>query len=199
MLITKHYWNKTKKYFRRNGEIFMHLSQQRWCEELKTKFPEHFKDKKVLEIGSLDINGNNRYLFEDCEYIGLDVVPGKNVDVVSIAHEYDAPDESFDVVMSTNTLEHDMYYPKTLQRMVDLLKPGGFMFFSTHIGPEHGTLHSHPETSGTSQLDGEWANYYKAISINDIGKVLNLDGVFEKYEIGINHFDVQCWGIRREN
>ena len=26
--------------------------------------------KKVLNVGSGDINGNNRFLFEDCEYDG---------------------------------------------------------------------------------------------------------------------------------
>ena len=39
-----------------------------------------FKNKKVLDIGSLDINGSNRFLFEDCNYLGIDVGEGKNVD-----------------------------------------------------------------------------------------------------------------------
>jgi hypothetical protein len=77
---------------------------------MKELHPEHFKDNKVLDIGSLDINGNNKFLFDNSEYIGLDIAEGNNVDVVCIGHEYDAPDETFDTIISTEALEHDMYY-----------------------------------------------------------------------------------------
>ncbi len=108
----------------------MHPDQQIWCKNLKNKFKEYFINKKVLDVGSLDINGNTRYLFENCEYTGLDIIEGNNVDIVSIAHEYDCPACSFDVVLSTNALEHDIYYPLTLKKMYNLLKPKGLLFFS---------------------------------------------------------------------
>ena len=92
-----------------------HPVQQQFCSNIKSRFPQYFKNVKVIDVGSLDINGNNKYLFEDCDYIGLDIIEGKNVDVVSVAHEYDGENESFDVVLSTNAMEHDIYYPKTLQ------------------------------------------------------------------------------------
>ena len=39
----------------------------------------------VLDIGSLDVNGNNRcHFIEPREYVGVDVGPGANVDVVSL-------------------------------------------------------------------------------------------------------------------
>jgi hypothetical protein len=32
------------------------------------------------------VNGNNRSLFEKCDYVGLDVIEGNNVDIVCVAH-----------------------------------------------------------------------------------------------------------------
>lgn len=42
----------------------MHKEQINYCLSIKNKYPELFKGK-ILDCGSLDINGNNRYLFED--------------------------------------------------------------------------------------------------------------------------------------
>ena len=119
-----------------------HPIQELWCKQIKKEYPEYFKNKKVIDIGSLDINGNNRGLFTNCEYIGVDVIPGKNVDIVSIAHKLEFNNESFDVIISTNALEHDMYFPLTMKKMYNLLKPNGLLFFTAaHKWKEHGTIH----------------------------------------------------------
>ena len=47
-----------------------HLNQQKFCKKVKEIFPNYFKNVSVCDIGSLDINGSNHYLFEDYEYIG---------------------------------------------------------------------------------------------------------------------------------
>jgi hypothetical protein len=173
-----------------------HPAQIKFCESLKNKFPEYFKEKRVLDVGSLDINGNNRYLFDDCDYIGLDVVEGKNVDVVCIAHEYEDVD-GFDVVLSTNALEHDMFYPLTLKKMVSLLKPNGLMFFSVaNSWKEHGTERTSPENSGTSKMGSEWENYYKNLTSNDIKKSVDLE-CFEEYKMKVVNKDLRFWGIKK--
>jgi len=177
----------------------MHPVQQRWCEGIKERFPKYFKGKVVLDVGSLDINGNNRYLFEDCMYIGLDVIPGKNVNVVSIAHEYKASDGIFDVVLSTNTLEHDMYYRLTLQKMVRLLKERGFMLFSVATSwREHGTVNTTPNQSGTSQMGIAWQNYYKNLSEEDIRSAIDPEKEFLQFEFSVEDRDLRFWGIKAE-
>lgn len=50
-----------------------HPEQVEFCTRIKNKFPDFFKNKNVLDVGSLDINGNNRYLFQNCSYTGVDV------------------------------------------------------------------------------------------------------------------------------
>ena len=92
-----------------------------------------------MDIGSLDINGNTRFLFEDFEYTGVDIGEGPNVDVVSKGHEFKS--ERFDIVISTECFEHDMYYKETLKNCVKLCKAGGmFIFTCASTGrAEHGT------------------------------------------------------------
>jgi hypothetical protein len=75
---------------------------------------EGFRDKyeiadhSVVDVGSLDINGSYRELFTN--YTGLDIVAGKNVDVVAPG-KYDYGEEKYDVVISGQTMEHveDIY------------------------------------------------------------------------------------------
>jgi len=50
-----------------------HNEQWIFCNQVKEKFPESFKNKKVLDIGSFDVNGNEEFLFENCEFFGLDL------------------------------------------------------------------------------------------------------------------------------
>lgn len=171
-----------------------HSNQQQWCSNLSKLFPQYFINRRVLDIGSLDINGNNKYLFVDCEYVGLDIIEGENVDVVSIAHEY-SPSEKFDVVLSTNALEHDMYYEKTLYKMVELSRE--FMFFTIPVGLQvHGTKERSPLDSPTSQMGPPWENYYHALSEQDIRNVLDLDSIFSKYLIEVINIDLFFWGIK---
>jgi len=174
-----------------------HPTQQKYCEDIKVKFPEFFKGIRVLDIGSLDVNGSNRYLFEDCEYIGLDVAPGKNVDVVCIAHEYNN-DNLFDVVISTNALEHDIYHKFTLKKMISLLKSGGLLFFSAaNSFKEHGTKRKNPTSSNTSLMSEKWSNYYKNLNPKDIVDVLDLNEIFSSYKLEIIGKDLTFWGIKK--
>jgi predicted SAM-dependent methyltransferase len=174
-----------------------HKTQINWCLKIKKEYSEYFYMKRVLDIGALDVNGNNRVLFKECDYVGLDVIKGKNVDVVCIAHEY-KPEQLFDVVLSTNALEHDIYYKKTLKKMVEVLKPNGLMFISApFIWHEHGTKKSKPHVSGTTQMNKEWANYYKNITIEDIIENLDLPNIFREFYIGIAGRDLRFWGIKK--
>jgi len=60
----------------------MHKRVKDFILGIKQIHPEFFRDVDVLDCGSLDINGNNRQFFIDSLYTGIDIVDGKNVDVV---------------------------------------------------------------------------------------------------------------------
>ena len=143
----------------------------------------------VLDVGSLDINGNNKYLFEThCKplYMGLDLGKGPNVDVVSKAHEYSAPDGSFDVIISTEMLEHDMYWRETLQNALRMLRSGGLMILTCASGvrEEHGTPKSGKLDSSPFTLEiPEWCDYYRNLYPPDLREVLDPPRNFKVCEI----------------
>jgi len=177
-----------------------HPEQKAFCESVVARFPHLFIGKKALDIGSFDINGNNRFMFTDSEILGIDIIDGPNVDLVCVAHEFEAEPESYDVIVTTETLEHDMYFDRSLRKSVELLKPGGIyvMTCAGHGRPEHGTTESGQLGIKTITRPG-WDDYYRNLSEADFRAVLDVDRVFAQYEFSQNHAtkDTYFWGIKR--
>jgi SAM-dependent methyltransferase len=180
-----------------------HLAQQRFCEKVKALFPEYFKGVNVCDIGSLDLNGNNHYLFEDYSYIGVDVGRGRNVNVVSKGHEYKPiDDKKYDIVISTECFEHDMYWDKTIINVCEnLLKEGGMFLFTcaTTGRPEHGTSRSDPQDSPLTSNYNEWIDYYMNLTEEDVRKNIDLDKyfIFYKFSTDTESYDLYFWGIKK--
>lgn len=103
----------------------MHASVMTWVAEQAKGL-----DGSVLEVGSLDVNGSVRRFFPG-PYVGLDMRPGPGVDVVGTADALPFPDAAFDVVVSTEMLEHDPSPWLSLAEMGRVLKPGGHLILTT--------------------------------------------------------------------
>lgn len=178
-----------------------HLEQREYCTKVKTLLPTHFINKSVLDVGSLDINGSNRYLFDNCSYYGIDIGPGANVDFVSKAHEFNAPDGLYDVIISTECFEHDMYYPLSLTNIVRMLKSKGLFVFTcaTTGRDEHGTARTSPGDAPLLANYGEWSNYYKNLTEQDIRDVIDIESNFEQFAFEVNDVshDLYFWGIKK--
>lgn len=178
-----------------------HPEQKKFCLSVKKRLPHFFTEKWVLDIGSLDINGNNQYLFDECGYIGVDLSSGKNVDLASAAHELLLPDSTFDVVISTECFEHDQFYDKTILNIVRMLKPGGLFVFScaTTGRPEHGTRRTTPQDAPLTHMFGEWGDYYKNLDEGDIRAVLDVEAHFDTFEFSIQDttHDLYFWGVKK--
>jgi len=169
-----------------------HPLQVEFCKSIKKKYPEYFKNVDVLDVGSVDINGNNRYLFSKYTYTGLDVGEGNNVDVICPIHLF-KPNKQYDVIISTEMLEHDKFYVQSLQKMFDLLKPNGLLLL-TAAGDgrlEHGTKRTSPEDSPYT------TDYYKNINWKDILGTLSPDVNFIEYELSYKPFDIRFAGIKK--
>ncbi|BCU67943.1 hypothetical protein HS7_13800 [Sulfolobales archaeon HS-7] len=95
---------------------------------------EEFQGKRVIEVGSKYVNGSVRPLIEKfCkprEYIGVDVKKGKFVDVVLPAEQLVEKfgEDSFDVVISTEMLEHIKDWRTVINNMKLILKPTGYIY-----------------------------------------------------------------------
>lgn len=180
-----------------------HPEQKAFCEKVKALYPSYFDGKRVLDVGSLDVNGNNRFLYTNSEHIGIDVGPGNNVDIVCVAHEYNEPDGSFSAIISTECFEHDMHYEKSLQNIVRLLASDGMFVFTcaTTGRPEHGTRRSDGGVNAPLlPLQGEdWADYYKNITEEDVRAAIDVDGTFKEYQFEVNPVahDLYFYGIKK--
>ncbi len=175
-----------------------HPEQQQFMMSVKKKFPDRFHNCRVLDVGSLDINGNNRYLFNNYNYIGVDIGPGRNVDVVCRGHEY-KDDSPFDIVISSECFEHDEFWALTIQNCIDVLKPGGLFLFScaTTGRPEHGTRRTTPQDSPfTSKIDND---YYMNLTEKDISDKIDMSQ-FSEYHFQARETwpqDLYFYGIKK--
>lgn len=108
----------------------MHPSVMAWVSDKVEQYGLATPDTCVLEVGSRNVNGSVRCLFQGVQsYVGIDLFPGPGVDVVLDAHELTTAFSraSFDVVVSTETLEHDSEFWTSLIHMGEVLKPGGHL------------------------------------------------------------------------
>jgi SAM-dependent methyltransferase len=172
-----------------------HKNQKEYCESVKIRHPEKFSNVRVLEIGSLNVNGSFRDLFKDCEYIGVDIVAGKDVDIVMKGHEY-KDNKKYDVVCSGECFEHDQYWKQTIQNMINHTKKGGLLFFTcASTGrAEHGTR----RTTGV-HIWGTDPDYYYNISPEEFKETFDLDKIFNDYEVKYegNSKDLYFKGIKK--
>jgi hypothetical protein len=116
----------------------MHPSAEAFVRRICT--PDTIRGRRVLEVGSYNVNGSARdWLtpFAPAEYLGVDLVPQSwYVDLILDAPslvEHFGP-ESFDVVISTEMLEHCSDPLNSIRAMVDALRPGGLLLLTTR-GP----------------------------------------------------------------
>jgi len=147
----------------------MHDEVRDFLARVKKSLPHHFANRRVLEVGSRDINGSPRDSFENCEYIGCDWRAGPGVDVVGFAHELTFPDASFDVVISTETLEHDVHWRETLIAMRRMLKPGGLLLVTT------AAFNRRPH-----ELDCAVNGYYRNLQREDLAWFLEDVAIYEE-------------------
>ena len=104
-------------------------------------------NQTVLEVGSRNINGSVRDIilpFQPEQYIGTDMEAGDGVDVVLNALDLVTMygEESFDIVVCAEMLEHCEHWKGAIANMKSVLKPGGMILLTTR-SPGY-PLHEYP-------------------------------------------------------
>ena len=166
----------------------MHHAPMHFIYETKILHPKFFENKRWLEIGSGNCYPRAKSHSKNCEWVGVDIEDGENVDVVSLGHLY-KDDKLFDVVCAFEVFEHDPYYDLTIINMLKHLKPGGLFIMSCAglARPEHGTSRSHPVAMPFTQEMDRWKDFYRNRTPYDFKMIPHWDRLCNGY-----------WGINEE-
>ena len=122
-------------------------------------FVETFLNDKnyynVLDVGSYNVNGSYKELFEEekFSYIGLDMEQGPNVDIVpKSTYEWsEIEDDTYDVVISGQAFEHIEFFWLTMEEIVRVTKKGGLICI---IAPNGFEEHRYPVDCWRFHTDG---------------------------------------------
>jgi cyclopropane fatty-acyl-phospholipid synthase-like methyltransferase len=125
----------------------MHALAQQFVRSVVT-FPT--QGLRVVEFGSYDPAATIRRMFPGClEYLGLDLRAGENVDRVCDAREFTGI--GYDVVVSTEVLEHEKNPQDIIDAMQRALRSGGLAIITAASPPR---MPHH--TTGPPDLRGEY-------------------------------------------
>ena len=150
-------------------ELSMHLSALAAGKAFFQCYP-HLAGARVLDISALAINGSLRaFVPSTCSYIGADRNPGPGVDVVVSDNTHMPFDTaSFDIVLSSSSMEHDQFFWLSFLEVLRVLKDGGMLYLNV---PSNGFYHRFPTDS--------WRFY------PDAGKALEAWGQYSGHKVAL--------------
>ena len=176
-----------------------HQEQAEFFSEVRAHYPSAFAEARVLEVGSLDINGSVRELFTRCDYTGVDLQLGPGVDLACQGQLVGFASGHFDTVISAECLEHNPYWRETLANMLRMTRPGGLLLMScaTTGRYEHGTTRTNADASPFTSA-AQW-DYYRNLKAADIEGAVNLPGWLSDWGLWTNYLvrDLYLVGLRR--
>jgi SAM-dependent methyltransferase len=100
----------------------------------------------ILEIGSYQVAGQEpiadlRSLFPGRSYLGLDVRPGRGVDLLASVEALPCADRSIGTILAISTLEHVPHFWRAFDEMHRVLRPDGALLVCC---PFYFHRHDHP-------------------------------------------------------
>jgi hypothetical protein len=165
-----------KKYW----EAAMHTSVLEFLKADVTR--DDIKGKDLLEVGSYDVNGTPRTVLDPLEphwYLGVDAQEGPCVDRVVQATELvqSLGNERFDVVLSTEMLEHVRDWKKVIHELKCVLKVGGLLILTTR-SPGF-PYHPYPEDHWRFTVE-DFKKIFSELEILELKADPQFPGVFLK-------------------
>lgn len=144
----------------------------------------------VLELGSQDINGSIRSFFAGARYVGIDIFERPGVDWVGLCHDYPEhgwDGEPFDALLSTECLEHDPHWERTLSACAPLVRVGGLVALTCacYARPAHGV-----------EADTPTPGYYRNLGEAELRPVLEAAGIEGRFKVARGGEDLYFAGRR---
>lgn len=121
----------------------MHENSHKIMDSILKQYLGDAKGLTVLDVGSGDVNGTYKAQFvaRGCVCTGIDIAPGRNVDIV-MPHEDRLPESpQYDWVVSGQCFEHAKHPWLLAAEMARVCKPGGIVVI---IAPWKWITHRYP-------------------------------------------------------
>lgn len=138
--------------------------------------------RSVLEVGSFNVNGSVRPYVESlgaAKYLGVDKRTGPGVDLAVDCEELTATvGDDWDVVISTEMLEHVENWRECMIQLACAVKPGGRLLLTTRSPgfPRHG--YDLPEEIDPRKIHDHWR--YTVADMTAIMTALDLVAIVEE-------------------
>lgn len=132
----------------------MHNSSLMHMRDIASRYVDALAPKQVLDVGSCDVNGTYRPIFDlpGVNYRGVDLNEGPGVDLVlKSPYQFPLRSSSIDLVISGQAFEHIEYFWSTWLEIDRVLRPGGMVFL---IAPSRGSEHRYPQDCWRFYPDG---------------------------------------------
>lgn len=162
---------------------------------------DDIKEKKILDVGSFDVNGSLRpYIMTlgPLSYIGIDMEKGHGVDMVCSANDIleKFGNESFDVVISTELLEHVKDWANVISNIKNICKRDGIILITTR---SYGfQFHPYPNDFWRFELE-DMMHIFSDCHILNLEKDSQAAGVFIKIKKPDNFIEKNLSGYKLYN
>lgn len=143
-----------------------------------------------LDIGGRDVNGTVHRLLPGVVWTVLDIEPHPSVDIVADIATWE-PVGEYDMVLSTEAIEHISTWPRIIDAGHAVLRPGGYMLVtggSTGRAPH----------SCTGMVPVPAGEHYRNVAPVELERAAR-DAGFSDIHVEYNpepHFDVYMWAQR---
>jgi len=143
---------------------------------------EDVKGKDVIEVGSYDVNGSYRSIVQllgPASYLGVDMKKGPGVDEVCDADDLleHFGTETFDLLISTEVIEHVRDWRRVISVFKHILKPNGVLLITTRsMGFKY---HGWPYDFWRYEIE-DFRNIFSDFSIERLEKDTSEPGVLIK-------------------
>lgn len=143
---------------------------------IKRTLPDYFRNRTVLEIGRPGAAPVTQEWFEQSRITQPNALPATDGQPAESAETYPASAESFDTVVSCETLEHLPHWHEAVTNALRMLKRDGLMVLScAGLGRRQHETRRHPPAVGNE-------DYYRNLAPDDFAGI-DLDAQFA------------CWGF----
>ena len=153
--------------------------------KITLKIMEHYRRKlkpdnrnwKVLEVGidgDSRPGGNYKYFGIGNEYRTLDNLEKVNPDFVADICDTKLPEDDWDLIIVSHTIEHIFDFRAAIKECYRLLKPGGFLIIDCpfvhayHISKNYDDYWRISHTAMKKLLEEVGFKYGKAVSVNNV-------------------------------